>query len=292
MSARSDYSRAGSPVPRPVPPLDRLFDLPGVAAVAEPYYFDSPLFDDYEREVERRTGETEWDLAGLAAAVGDGSRVLEVGCGMGRALVHLAVTTKASLLVGIDTSEPALERARSRAAGRDRVEFVMGDFLAYRPDTAFDTVLLADCTLNGFTEESAVVALLSHARSLLAPGGRVAVSIFDDGAPATMSHLDGRVVIDSFADRDGVHHIIIWSMRFDPVTALLHRTAAVPRPQSVPGEPVQCVVSDMNDRVWTPSALSPLFAAADLAVVDEKPATLDSGAAVGAPMTTLILGST
>lgn len=293
VAARSDYSRAGAPVPRPVPPLDRLLDLPGVTAVVEPYYFDSPLFDDYERDVERRTGETDWDLAGLASAVGDGARVLEVGCGTGRALVHLAAVTTASRLVGIDTSGPALERARARAAsaGADRVEFVAGDFLAYRPDTAFDTVLLADCTLNGFTEEPAVVGLLTRARSLLAPGGRIAVSVFDDGAPATMSHLDGRTVVDSFADRDGNHHIVIWSMRFDADTALLHRTAAVPRSAPVPGEPVRCVISDMNDRVWTPSTLAPLFAAAGLAVAGKEPATLTSGAAGGAPMATLVLGA-
>ncbi|MEU3829928.1 GNAT family N-acetyltransferase [Streptomyces sp. NPDC029080] len=291
VAVRSDYSRAGAPVPRPVPPLDRLFGLPGVSAVAEPYYFDSPLFDDYERDVERRTGETDWDLAGLASAVGEGGRVLEVGCGTGRALVHLAATTQASLLVGIDTSEPALERARARAAaaGTGRVEFVTGDFLAYRPESAFDTVLLADCTLNGFTEASAVSGLLTHARSLLAPGGCIAVSVFDDGAPAAMSHLDGRMVVDSFADRDGFHHIVIWSMRFDADTALLHRTAAVPRTAPAPGEPVRCVVADMNDRIWTPSTLSPLFAAAGLSVTAEEAATLTSGAADGAPMTTLVL---
>ncbi|MEU7414299.1 MULTISPECIES: bifunctional GNAT family N-acetyltransferase/class I SAM-dependent methyltransferase [Streptomyces] len=291
VAVRSDYSRAGAPVPRPVPPLDRLFGLPGVSAVAEPYYFDSPLFDDYERDVERRTGETDWDLAGLASAVGEGGRVLEVGCGTGRALVHLAATTQASLLVGIDTSEPALERARARvaAAGTGRVEFVTGDFLAYRPESAFDTVLLADCTLNGFTEASAVSGLLTHARSLLASGGRIAVSVFDDGAPAAMSHLDGRMVVDSFADRDGFNHIVIWSMRFDADTALLHRTAAVPRTAPAPGEPVRCVVADMNDRIWTPSTLSPLFAAAGLSVTAEEAATLTSGAADGAPMTTLVL---
>ncbi|MFC4086556.1 SAM-dependent methyltransferase [Amycolatopsis samaneae] len=291
MTARSDYSRAGTPAAAPVPPLDRLLYLPGVTATVEPYYFDSPLFDDYERDVERRTGETEWDFAGLALAIGDGARVLEVGCGMGRALVHLAATTKAASLVGIDTSEPALRRARARAdaAGVDRVEFVVGDFLAYNPGITFDAVLLADCTLNGFTEEDAVVALLAQVRSLLSPEGRVAVSIFDDGAPLTMAHLDGRVVVDSFTDRDDVNHLIIWSMRFDSTTALLHRTAAVPKAGATPGEPVPCVVSDMNDRIWTPSTLSPLFAAAGLSVVGKEPAILDSGAADGAPMTTLLL---
>ncbi|WP_160148854.1 SAM-dependent methyltransferase [Amycolatopsis alkalitolerans] len=291
MTVRSDYNRAGAPAAAPVPPLDRLLRLPGVAATVEPYYFDSPLFDDYERDVERRTGETEWDLAGLALAIGDGARVLEVGCGMGRALVHLATNTKAASLVGIDTSEPALQRARARAdaAGVDRVEFVAGDFLAYDPGVTFDAVLLADCTLNGFTDEDVVVTLLAHVRSLLSLGGRVAVSIFDDGAPSAMTHLDGRVVVDSFTDRDDVNHLIIWSMRFDSTTALLHRTAAVPKAVSTPGDPVPCVVSDMNDRVWTPSALSPLFAAAGLSVVGKEPAALDSGAASGAPMTTLLL---
>lgn len=289
--SRPDYSRAGSAVPRPVPPLDRLLELPGVTTDVEPYYFDSPLFDDYERDVERRTGETDWDLAGLASAVGDGERVLEAGCGMGRALVHLAATTNASVLVGIDTSEPALARARARsaAAGTDRIDFVQGDFLTYRPDAAFDVVLLADCTLNGFTDDSAVASLLAHARSLLAPGGRIAVSVFDNGAPATMTHLDGRTVVDSFTDRDGTNHIVIWSMRFDAQTALLHRTAAVPRPAPAPGEPVRCVISDMNDRIWTPSTLSPLVAAAGLSITRREQATLNSGAAGGAPMVTLVL---
>ncbi|MGW4435100.1 hypothetical protein ACWELO_04895 [Streptomyces sp. NPDC004596] len=78
-------------------------------------------------------------------------------------------------------------------------------------------------------------------------------------------------------------------MRFDAKTALLHRTAAVPSPAPAPGEPVRCVISDMNDRIWTPSALSPLVAAAALSVTGREPATLNSGAAGGAPMVTLVL---
>ncbi|MGW5534465.1 hypothetical protein ACWER6_09630 [Streptomyces sp. NPDC004009] len=64
---------------------------------------------------------------------------------------------------------------------------------------------------------------------------------------------------------------------------------AVPRPAPAPGEPVRCVIPDVTDRVWTPSTLSRLVAAAGRSVTGGEPARLNPGAAGGARLVMLVL---
>ncbi|MFW0120553.1 methionine biosynthesis protein MetW [Rothia sp. CCM 9419] len=50
------------------------------------YYFDEPLFDKYEATTVRAT----WDFAAAESIANDGDEVLDLGCGDGRLLLHLA----------------------------------------------------------------------------------------------------------------------------------------------------------------------------------------------------------
>ena len=63
-------------------------------------------------------------------ALAPGASVVDLGCGAGAWLIHLARTAPGVRLVGVDTSAPALAEAR-RAADRsrcaDRIEWVEGD---------------------------------------------------------------------------------------------------------------------------------------------------------------------
>src|SRR2546426_9466143 len=118
-----------------------------------------------------------WPLALRMAAVtqiGDGQRVLDVGCGIGDPTLQVAVLVGPhGRVLGIDLVEEMLATARERAAalGLGHVEFRAGDVatLDLAPH-AWDVVLgrwsliyLAD-----------VAGVLARLRRALLPGGRVA----------------------------------------------------------------------------------------------------------------------
>lgn len=100
------------------------------------------------------------------------SAVLEVGCGRGHALAHLAERLPSARLVGVDRSEAAVAAARERLRGR--AELVHAELTAVPALLAparFDVVFAVN--VNAFWLEPA--AVLAALRALLAPGGRLAL---------------------------------------------------------------------------------------------------------------------
>jgi ubiquinone/menaquinone biosynthesis C-methylase UbiE len=125
--------------------------------------------------------------------VGNGERVLEIGCATGRALVNLARTVgDAGGVVGVDLSPAMLERARRRAqSGREtRVELRSGDALEVRLERGFfDAVLLA-FTLELFDAPD-IPKLLARCRDALRTGGRICTAALDDGRKGPLSGIYG-----------------------------------------------------------------------------------------------------
>jgi SAM-dependent methyltransferase len=74
--------------------------------------------------------------------IAPGERVLDVGCGNASLAHDLAERAEAEV-VGIDFDERMLERARAVRA-HPRLELVHADALEYRPDRAFDVVVLSN----------------------------------------------------------------------------------------------------------------------------------------------------
>jgi ubiquinone/menaquinone biosynthesis C-methylase UbiE len=125
-----------------------------------------------------------WPLAlrmTSVAQIGDGQRVLDVGCGIGDPTLQVAVLVGPhGRVLGIDLIEDMLATGRERAAalGLGHVEFRAGDVSTIElAPHAFDAVLgrwsliyVAD-----------VAAVLARLREALVPGGRIAVAAW---APA------------------------------------------------------------------------------------------------------------
>jgi SAM-dependent methyltransferase len=115
------------------------------------------------------------DAALAHAALGPADRAIDIGCGTGELLLSLAERTGAGG-VGVDASEPAIERARAGARARglvDRVEFVAADAAGFEPGDG--TFALAACV--GSTH--ALGGLEPTARrlaALLAPGGHALIA--------------------------------------------------------------------------------------------------------------------
>jgi ubiquinone/menaquinone biosynthesis C-methylase UbiE len=110
--------------------------------------------------------------------LGAGERLLDLGCGSGREVVALA--SRGHACVGLDISEPLLERARRRAEAAgvsSLVHFIRGDFRSLPRDglwPGFAAALFLDSPLGIYSPE-AVEQILRDVRGLLAPGGRVVI---------------------------------------------------------------------------------------------------------------------
>jgi SAM-dependent methyltransferase len=110
------------------------------------------------------------------AQIGDGQRVLDVGCGIGDPTLQVAVLVGPhGRVVGVDLVEDMLATARERAAslGLGHVEFRAGDVASMDlAPHAFDAVL-GRWSLIYVREVDAVLARL---RETIVPGGRIAVA--------------------------------------------------------------------------------------------------------------------
>lgn len=81
--------------------------------------------------------------AGLDASDPAGSRILEIGCGEGHHLLSLANRWPAAACVGLEVSEKAIHRARSRAkrAGLANTRFCEVRLSEFEPDAPFDSII-------------------------------------------------------------------------------------------------------------------------------------------------------
>lgn len=113
----------------------------------------------------------------IAAVVGDGDRVLDVGCGTGT--LALRCIQRGAHVTGVDSSEFMLTEAAKRAASAgvtDRLVLIRDSVTQLRkhlPDAAFD-VVTATMVLGEFPREY-LDFILRDCRRVLKPGGRLMI---------------------------------------------------------------------------------------------------------------------
>ncbi|WP_333976249.1 class I SAM-dependent methyltransferase [Burkholderia cepacia] len=107
-----------------------------------------------------------------AAAPAMGERVLDIGCGAGASTLALAARVGAGgQVLGVDISEPLIERARALARHDTPALFQVADASrAELPEGAFD-ILFSRFGVMFFDDPTAA---FTHMRRALRPGGRVA----------------------------------------------------------------------------------------------------------------------
>ena len=115
----------------------------------------------------------------LGDALKPGARVLDVGCGIGGAMFHLAKTYGANV-TGIDLAPEMIAIAGERARewhAPDTVEFLVGDVLESDLAGPFDVVWSRDALMH-LPDKPRLFARL---RDLLAPGGRLVITDYARG---------------------------------------------------------------------------------------------------------------
>jgi len=125
----------------------------------------------YEQDRRSRWLATLQDPALEALELGPGDRMLDVGCGTGRA-VRLAAPVVESA-VGLDVSHGMVERARYLSAGIDNVRFVEGESGSLPFEDGSVTAVLCTSSLHHYPDP--IGAMREMAR-VLRPGGRLVIA--------------------------------------------------------------------------------------------------------------------
>lgn len=190
---------------------DRVTDWTGAPATTTE---DARAAAYYDLQYGFSAGEAPWpDVDWFRSiASGAGGPVLELGCGSGRIAVALAGDGHAVL--GLDRSPAMLERAAERArASRVEVDLVVGDLRDFTLDRRFALVIVPFNTFLMVPPDDRQ-ACLSRIREHLAPGGLLAIDVFQPD-PSRIAGVDGGVVDEGSAvdTRTGDHVTFFTSTR-------------------------------------------------------------------------------
>lgn len=125
-------------------------------------------------------------VPGLTERLEAGTRVADVACGTGKALLALASAFPATTFVGFDLDDTALGLARTAAAahGHTNVTFERADAAELTVDEPFDVVFV----FNAIHDQAQPTAVLARIHDALQPGG---VFVMDE--PRVSSRLEENV---------------------------------------------------------------------------------------------------
>lgn len=132
-------------------------------------YFDERA--DSWIDMEQHTKSPVQAAVAIMAGVGDSSRVLDLGCGLG-VMVPVYRQLGATRVVGVDVSERMIELARERWAGEDGYDFIAADAAELNLEERFDAVVI----YNAYPHFMDRPALVETCHRLLCDNGRFVVA--------------------------------------------------------------------------------------------------------------------
>jgi SAM-dependent methyltransferase len=170
------------PIPKPPPPPAESTDArpPEVEADEDGPWYEHFFGKDYLRTVRTATPKevaVECDFIERALRIPLGSRVLDVGCGLGVQSAELA--SRGYDLVGLDISATMVSRAYDEAEDRGlQIDFVRGDMRDVTFEAPFDALLCWGTTFGYFSEEENELAVRQFHQAL-APNGMLLLEVIN-----------------------------------------------------------------------------------------------------------------
>lgn len=167
----------------------------------------------YDAENADKTDDLE--MYSRLAAENEGE-ILDVGCGTGRVLLHLA--RQGRRVRGIDDDRAMLDRLEAKLKRapqlRDQVSYVHGDILDHHWHQSFRLILLTYNALMHFHEQAEQIELLSRLRARLAGGGLLVIDLPNAGPAFAAEDSDSLTYERSFLDYETGHLIMLQSINF------------------------------------------------------------------------------
>ena len=104
-------------------------------------------------------------------------RVLDMGCGLGMISEYISAVTGAAV-TGLDMAEGAIEQAKERTKGKNRLTFVTGDFNKLEFDeNSFDTVICIEAFYTGLD------TTVRQLKKIISPGGQMGIHLMQQITP-------------------------------------------------------------------------------------------------------------
>ncbi len=179
---------------------EELFDVERVFDDDYLYFYEDLL------STQRTASETEtiWRLCALDHGMG----VLDIGCGHGR--ISNALAQRGTRVMGLDSTERFLEKAREDAAalGVD-ANYVLGDMRKIEWEQEFDCALIWFTTF-GYFNEIENRKVLENATRALKPGGRLLIeqinrnALLHDGIPSRFIVRRGNDLLIDLVNYNGL----------------------------------------------------------------------------------------
>jgi SAM-dependent methyltransferase len=143
-------------------------------------------------------------------AEASGGPILDVGCGTGRVMFHLAQAGHDTH--GIESEESMLERAQHKLAMmphlRDHLHIYHGDVLTYDLGHDYALMMLSYNVMMHFHEQERQIALLKTLRGCIADDGLLVIDLPNAGETVASQDNDNITLERTFLDTDSGHMVM------------------------------------------------------------------------------------